>query len=81
MTYADAVNSPKRELKIFTSRDGGVEHVSADNMTVCRDYIADWIADVWRKNLNGVGVSSASISGIGAMNLYRMRAPLTFDHR
>ena len=47
MTYADAVNSPKRELKIFTSRDGGVEHVSADNMTVCRDYIADWIAETF----------------------------------
>ena len=39
------VNSPRRELKIFTSREGGVEHVGADNMSYARDYIADWFAD------------------------------------
>lgn len=39
------VNSPQRELKIFTSREGGVEHVGADNMAYGRDYIADWFAD------------------------------------
>ena len=44
-SYADAVNSPDRELKIFTAREGGVEHVSADNMEPVRSYIADWIAD------------------------------------
>jgi pimeloyl-ACP methyl ester carboxylesterase len=43
--YEEAVNSPKRELKIFTAREGGVEHVSADNMTNARDYIADWVAE------------------------------------
>lgn len=42
--YAGAVNSPKRELKYFTPAEGGIEHCSADNMTVVRDYIADWIA-------------------------------------
>ncbi len=42
--YAGAVNSPKRELKYFTPEEGGIEHCSADNMTVVRDYIADWIA-------------------------------------
>jgi dienelactone hydrolase len=41
--YEEAVNSPKRELKIFTDREGGVEHVSADNMEPVRSYIADWI--------------------------------------
>ena len=44
-TYNEAVNSPLRELKIFTAREGGVEHVSADNMEPVRSYIADWIAD------------------------------------
>ena len=39
------VNSPRRELKIFTAREGGVEHVGADNMSYARDYIADWFAD------------------------------------
>ena len=42
--YDGAVNSPKRELKWFTAREGGVEHVSADNSSNARDYIADWIA-------------------------------------
>ncbi len=44
-SYDQAVNSPDRELKIFTPREGGVEHVSADNMEPVRSYIADWIAD------------------------------------
>jgi dienelactone hydrolase len=43
--YAQLTNSPKAELKIFTSREGGVEHVGADNMSFGRDYIADWFAD------------------------------------
>jgi fermentation-respiration switch protein FrsA (DUF1100 family) len=44
-TYAQLVNSPRRELKIFTPREGGVEHVGADNMAFARDYIADWFAE------------------------------------
>jgi dienelactone hydrolase len=44
-SYNEAINSPDRELKIFTPREGGVEHVSADNMEPVRSYIADWIAD------------------------------------
>jgi fermentation-respiration switch protein FrsA (DUF1100 family) len=44
-TYAQLVNSPRRELKIFTAREGGVEHVGADNMAFARDYIADWFAE------------------------------------
>ncbi|UYY79505.1 alpha/beta hydrolase family protein [Sphingomonas sp. R1] len=43
--YDQLVNSPKRELKIFTAREGGVEHVGADNMSYGRDYIADWFAE------------------------------------
>lgn len=42
--YNQLVNSPRRELKIFTAREGGVEHVGADNMAYGRDYIADWFA-------------------------------------
>lgn len=44
-SYNELVNSPKRELKIFTPREGGVEHVGADNMSFGRDYIADWFAE------------------------------------
>jgi pimeloyl-ACP methyl ester carboxylesterase len=44
-TYAELVNSRRRKLKILTAREGGVEHVGADNMSFARDYIADWFAE------------------------------------
>jgi dipeptidyl aminopeptidase/acylaminoacyl peptidase len=44
-SFDQLTNSPRRELKIFTPREGGVEHVGADNMSFGRDYIADWFAD------------------------------------
>ena len=44
-SYEQLVNSPNRQLRIFTEREGGVEHVGADNMSFGVDYIADWFAD------------------------------------
>jgi dienelactone hydrolase len=44
-SYAQLTQCPRPELKIFTAREGGVEHVGADNMAFGRDYIADWFAD------------------------------------
>lgn len=44
-TYDQLVNSPRRELKWFTPREGGVEHVGADNHAFAIDYIADWFAE------------------------------------
>jgi naringenin degradation protein FdeB len=46
-TYDQLVNSPKRELKLFDERTGGVEHVSVDNMSFGRGYIADWVAETF----------------------------------
>ena len=46
-TYEQLVNSPKRELKLFDARTGGIEHVSVDNMSFGRSYIADWIAETF----------------------------------
>jgi pimeloyl-ACP methyl ester carboxylesterase len=46
-TYDQLVNSPKRELKVFDERTGGVEHVSVDNMNFGRHFIADWIAETF----------------------------------
>lgn len=43
--YDQLVNSTRREKVIFTAREGGVEHVGADNMTFGRDCIADWFAE------------------------------------
>lgn len=46
-TYEQLVNSPKRELKIFTPREGGVEHSSLDNSANSGDFIADWVAETF----------------------------------
>ena len=43
--YDQLVNSLRREKVIFTDREGGVEHVGADNMAYGRDVIADWFAE------------------------------------
>ncbi|VEF11150.1 Dipeptidyl aminopeptidase/acylaminoacyl-peptidase related protein [Pseudomonas fluorescens] len=48
-TYEQLVNSPKCELKIFTEREGGVQHSSFDNSINAGHYIADWVAET----LNG----------------------------
>ena len=48
-TYEQLINSPKRELKIFTEREGGVQHSSFDNSINAGHYIADWVAE----NLGG----------------------------
>jgi dienelactone hydrolase len=44
-TFNQLVNSPKRELKIFTDREGGVQHSSFDNSANAGAYIADWVAE------------------------------------
>ncbi|HSW04368.1 prolyl oligopeptidase family serine peptidase [Aquabacterium sp.] len=43
-TYEQLVNSPKRELMVFTEREGGVEHSSLDNPFNAGHRIADWLA-------------------------------------
>ena len=43
--FDQLTNAPRKELKIFTDREGGVEHVGADNMSFGCDYIADWFAE------------------------------------
>jgi dienelactone hydrolase len=43
--YDQLVNSPRREKMIFTAREGGVEHVGADNMAYGRDLLSDWFAE------------------------------------
>lgn len=44
-TYEQLVNSPKRELKVFTEREGGAQHASFDNSINAGHYIADWVAE------------------------------------
>ena len=44
-TYEQLVNSPKRELRIFTEREGGCQHSSFDNSINAGHHIADWVAE------------------------------------
>jgi dienelactone hydrolase len=48
-SYDQAVNSPKRELRIFTPDEGGTEHIGLDNLPYVRDFITDWVADTFRE--------------------------------
>ena len=45
-TYEGAVNSPRRELRVFTRAEGGYEHCMADNAQNGMDAMTDWIAEV-----------------------------------
>lgn len=44
-TYDGLINSPKRELKVFDERTGGVQHSSFDNSANAGAYISDWVAE------------------------------------
>ena len=51
-SFEQAVNSPQRELKIFTKREGGVEHVHLDDMTNAVHFIADWVSEAFHPHRN-----------------------------
>ena len=53
-TIEAAINSPKKELKIFTVAEGGAEHVQIDNRTMGVDYAADWAAEILGGNPKGI---------------------------
>jgi dienelactone hydrolase len=46
-SYEQAVNSPKRELRVFTPAEGGAEHIGLDHLPHVSVFIADWIADTF----------------------------------
>jgi dienelactone hydrolase len=46
-TYDQAVNSPRRELRLFDEPEGGTEHISIDNMPYVAAIIADWVAETF----------------------------------
>jgi len=59
-SYDQAVNSPKRELRIFDDPEGGTEHISIDNMTYVAGIIADWVAETFAELRAGTAVVEAS---------------------
>jgi len=53
-TIAAAINSPDKELKVFSLFDGGAEHCGADNSTMVVDYMTDWISRRLGGSVEGV---------------------------
>jgi dienelactone hydrolase len=46
-SYDQAVNSPRRELRIFTAEEGASEHIGLDHLPHVSVFIADWVADTF----------------------------------
>jgi pimeloyl-ACP methyl ester carboxylesterase len=46
-SYEQAVNSPKRELRVFTPEEGATEHIGLDHLPYVSTFIADWVADTF----------------------------------
>jgi dienelactone hydrolase len=46
-SYEQALNSAKRELRVFDDPEGGTEHISIDNMPYVAGIIADWVAETF----------------------------------
>ncbi|MCB1300496.1 MAG: hypothetical protein KDB28_04355, partial [Tetrasphaera sp.] len=44
-SYDQAVNSPKRTLRLFTAEEGATEHIGLDHLSHVGNYISDWIDD------------------------------------
>ena len=70
-SYDQAVNSPKRELRIFTLEEGATEHVGLDHMPHIDAFIADWVEDTLRRagmtRLDGkVALITGTAGGQGA---------------
>ncbi len=45
-TYEACVNSPLRNLRVFTADEGSEQHCGVGNMSLTTDYMADWIGKV-----------------------------------
>ncbi|PJJ54370.1 prolyl oligopeptidase family protein [Mumia flava] len=59
-SYEQAVNAPKRELRIFTAEEGGAEHIGLDHLGHVAAYIADWIGDTVTELDAAVGLDAAA---------------------
>ncbi|WP_206796005.1 S9 family peptidase [Amycolatopsis sp. MtRt-6] len=42
-SYDQAVNSPRRELRVFTPEEGATEHIGLDHLPHVSTFIADWV--------------------------------------
>jgi dienelactone hydrolase len=46
-SYDQAINSPHRELRVFTPEEGATEHIGLDHLPHVATYVADWVADTF----------------------------------
>jgi dienelactone hydrolase len=46
-SYEQATASPKRQLRVFTAREGGAEHVGLDHLPHVSNYVANWVAETF----------------------------------
>jgi pimeloyl-ACP methyl ester carboxylesterase len=46
-SYDQAVNSPKRELRVFTPEEGATQHIGLDHLPHVSVFVADWVADTF----------------------------------
>jgi dienelactone hydrolase len=46
-SYDQAVNSPKRELRVFSPEEGATEHIGLDHLPHVSTFVADWVADTF----------------------------------
>jgi dienelactone hydrolase len=46
-SYDQAVNSPRRELRVFTAEEGATEHIGLDHLPHVSTFIADWVAGIF----------------------------------
>ncbi|MBI37150.1 MAG: hypothetical protein CL568_06150 [Alphaproteobacteria bacterium] len=51
-TIREATKSPRAELKVFGSEDGGVEHCQVDHGSLAVEYMTDWVADILNRPLD-----------------------------
>jgi dipeptidyl aminopeptidase/acylaminoacyl peptidase len=48
-SYDQAVNAPKRDLRLFTPEEGATEHCGLDHLPHVAAYTADWICDTLKE--------------------------------
>ena len=46
-SYDQAVNSPKRELRVFSPEEGATEHIGLDHLPQVGAFTADWVEDTF----------------------------------
>jgi len=49
-SYDQAVASPKRELRVFSSQEGGAEHIGLDHLPHVSAFVADWVAGTFAEH-------------------------------